>query len=388
MKYYTHKYTIKMKSQSFLAIILATVILVACGEQPEGLDAKKAALTAAKGQVTTLKAEIASLEREIKLEDPDFMKSLESAILVTSLDTETTPFHHEVQVRGSVMSRTNMTISSEVIGQLKFLYIKEGQAVRKGEVIGLVDSENILEAIDEVQTRLDFAITVYEKRERLWKKNIGTEIQYLESKNNKETLEKQLVSLDTQLEKTKIKAPKTGVIERVPANDGELVQPGSPIAFLVSNEDMYITAEVSEAFIGKFKKGDIVKVGIPSLGETFTSSINSIGRVINAASRTYTIEVKLPRNEAFMKTNLTTVIHLTDYKTDKAIVIPSRIIQEDLKGNFVYRIEDNTAKKVHVELGLSFDNHTQVLNGLSEGDQVVDKGNRVVGHGSVVSIQD
>lgn len=377
-----------MKSQSFLAIILATIIIVACGEKPEGLDAKKAALTDAKDQMATLKAQVATLEREIKLEDPTFMKSLESAILVTTLNTEITPFHHEVQVRGSVMSRTNMTISSEVMGQLKSLYVKEGQSVKRGDVIGEVDSENLLKAIDEVQTRLDFAITVYEKRERLWKKDIGTEIQYLESKNNKETLEKQMETLATQLEKTKIKAPRTGVIERVPANDGELVQPGSPIAFLVSNEDMYITAEVSEAFIGKFIKGDEVKVTIPSLGETFTSSINSIGRVINAASRTYSIEVKLPRNEAFMKTNLTTVIHLTDYKTDEAIVIPSRIIQEDLKGNFVYKIEDNTAKKVHVELGLSFGNDTQVLNGLSKGDQVVDKGNRVVGHGSVVSIQD
>ena len=196
-----------MKSQSFLAILLATIIIVACGEKPEGLDAKKVALTEAKDQIATLKAQVATLEREIKLEDPTFMKSLESAILVTTLNTEITPFHHEVQVRGSVMSRTNMTISSEVMGQLKSLYVKEGQSVKRGEVIAEVDSENLLRTIEEVKTRLDFASTVYEKRERLWKKNIGTEIQYLESKNNKETLEKQMETLATQLEKTKIKSP-------------------------------------------------------------------------------------------------------------------------------------------------------------------------------------
>jgi len=377
-----------MKAQSFSTIILATLFVVACGQKPEGLDAKKAALAAAKEQVTALKGEIASLEKEIKKEDPDFMKSIRAAILVTTLETATTPFRHKIQVRGSVMSRTNLTISSEVMGQLVSLNIKEGEVVSKGQVIAVVDSENLERRIEEVQSRLDFAITVFNKRERLWKKNIGTEIQFLESKNNKETLEKQLKTLNSQLEKTNIKAPKSGVIERVPASNGELVQPGSPIAFLVSNEDMYITAAVSEAFIGKFKRGETVKVELPSLDETFSSSISSIGRVINPASRTFTIEVKLPRNEAFMQTNLTAVVHLTDYKVDKAIVIPSRIIQEDLKGNFVYKIENNTAIKVHVVLGLSFDNHTQVLTGLGAGVIVVDKGNRAVGNGSVVNIQD
>ena len=388
MNKYITKYTIKMKAQSFFTIILATLIVVACGQKPEGLEAKKAALADAKSQFTELKAEIAALEKEIKLEDPTFMQAAKTAILVTALKTIVEPFHHEVQVRGSVKSRTNLTISSEVMGQLKTLNVKEGQAVSKGQIIAEVDSETLERTIDEVNTRLDFAIIVFQKRERLWKKDIGTEIQFLQSKNDKEALEKQLETLDTQLKKTKIRAPKSGVIETVPASNGELVQPGSPIAFLVSNDDMYITAEVSEAFIGKFKRGESVKVGIPSLNETFSSTITSIGRVINAASRTFTLEVKLPRNEAFMKTNLTAVIHLTDYKNDNAIVIPSRIIQEDLKGNFVYKIENNTAKKVHIELGLSFDNHTQVLTGLAEGDNVVDKGNRSVGDGSIVSIQD
>ena len=101
-----------------------------------------------------------------------------------------------------------------------------------------------------------------------------------------------------------MKAPFSGTIETVPVKQGEIVQPGQPIAFLVSNADMYIKAEISEAYVGKFNTGDTVSVEIPSLDASFHSEIISVGRVINAASRTFTIEVKLPRKDVFFKTNL------------------------------------------------------------------------------------
>ena len=150
---------------------------------------------------------------------------------------------------------------------------------------------------------------------------------------------------------------------------------------------MYINAEISEAYVGKFNTGDTVSVEIPSLDASFHSEIISVGRVINAASRTFTIEVKLPRKDVFLKTNLVALIKLTDYAADNVVVIPSRIIQEDLKGNFVYMIDGQKAKKVHVDLGYSYDNLTEVVAGLSGEEVVVDKGNRTVAEGTTVSIQ-
>ncbi len=376
-----------MKAQSITTLFIAAVLVVACGQQPEGVDAKKARLTEAKSEMVALKAEIATLEREIAQEDPDFLKSSETAVMVTSLAANKAEFQHKIEVRGSVMSRTNINISSEVMGQLKAVNVKEGQRVRKDQVIAVVDSESLEKQIDEVQTQLGFATTVFEKRDRLWKKNIGTEIDYLQAKNNKEALERQLETLNTQLAKMEIKAPQSGTIEAVPAKTGEIVQPGAPLAFLVSNADMYITAEVSESFIGKFNVGDAVSASIPSLGESFETRISSIGKVINPESRTFTVEVRLPRVESYMKANLVTILNLTDYKVDEAVVIPSRIIQEDKQGNFVYLIDNNKAKKVHIQLGQSYDNHTQVVAGLSGGETIIDKGNRSVADGSAVSIQ-
>jgi len=253
--------------------------------------------------------------------------------------------------------------------------------------LATIDSETLEKNIAEVENQLTFAKTVFEKRDRLWKQNIGTEIDYLQAKNNKESLEKSLETLQTQLEKTKIKAPFSGTIEEVPVSAGQIVQPGVPVAFLVSNENMYIHAEVSEAYVGKFKKGDKVNVTVPALNESFESSIVSVGSVINEASRTFTIEVKLPNVDDYLKTNLVTIVELTDYHVDEAIVIPSRIIQEDLQGTYVYKVNGSKAEKVHIKLGQTYNSHSEVLTGLNAGESIVDKGARTIADGSAINIQ-
>lgn len=381
------KYT-NMKPQSIITLFIIALVAFSCGQKPEGVEGKKARLTEAKAEVKALQTEIASLEKEITAEDPSFGEPVDNSTVITTLPAEKTHFEHKVQVRGNVESRTNVYVSSEMMGQLTAVNVREGQYVREGQVLATIDSDNLQKTIDEVNNQLDFAKVIFEKRDRLWKKNIGTEIDYLQAKNNKESLEKQLATLETQLAKAEVKAPFSGTIEQVPVKKGEVIQPGMPIAFLVSSSDMYISAEVSETYIGKFKKGDNAMVVLPSLGEEFKSQIISVGNVINEASRTFTIELKLPKVESYLKTNLITQILLTDYEAEGAIVIPSRIIQEDLKGNFVYLVNGKKAKKVHVELGYSYDNHTEVITGLSGGETMIDKGNRAVADGTVVSVQD
>ena len=387
MTYRISKIYRDMKPQSIITFLFMALVAVSCSQGEEGVEGKKARLTDAKAEIKALRTEIETLETAIIAEDPTFGKRVETATLITTIAAAKTNFEHKIQVRGNVDSRTNVNVSAEMMGLLTAVNVKEGQYVQKGEVLATIDSENLEMTIAELENQLRFATTIYDKRDRLWKKNIGTEIDYLQAKNNKETLENQLATLQTQLAKSEIKATFNGTVEQVPVTKGQIVQPGTPIAFLVSSADMYISAEISESFIGKFKKGDKATVNIPSLGQSFDSQVISVGRVINPASRTFTIEVKLPRNDAYLKTNLVTRITLTDYASENAIVIPSRIIQEDDEGNFVYQVNGNKVNKVHVKLGYSYDNHTEVVTGLAGGEVVVDKGNRTVANGTTVSIQ-
>lgn len=377
----------EMKSRSIAAIFLATLFAVACGSTDNTLEGKKQSLIEAKAQLKVIQKQIRDLETEIVKEDPEFGKSSIKATLVTSVPAKRTAFHHRIEVRGNVQSRTNINISSEMMGQLMKVNVVEGQRVRRGDVIAELDSESLTKSIKELHTQIEYATTIFEKRERLWAKKIGTEIEYLQAKNNKESLENQLETTLTQLDKTTIEAPFSGTIEQVPVKNGEVVQPGQPVAFLVSNNNMYITSEVSESYIGRFQVGDEVEVTFPALKETFISKISSVGNVINPASRTFTVEVRLPNVREYLKTNLVAIVKLVDYASADAVVIPSRIIQEDLQGNFIYTVQNEQARKVHVQLGYSYENQTEVISGLMGGESIIDKGNRSVAEGTVVEIQ-
>lgn len=376
-----------MKSKAIVTIFIATFFLMACGASDNTLEGKKKALTEAKAQLKKVQQEIKELETDIAKEDPEFGKTSVKATLVTSVPAERRSFNHMIEVRGNVQSRTNVNVSAEMMGQLVKVNVVEGQKVRTGDVIAEIDADNLNRSIEELKTQIEYATTIFEKRERLWAKNIGTEIEYLQSKNTKESLENQLETALTQLDKTKIEAPFSGTIEQVAMKNGEVIQPGQPVAFLVSNNSMYIAAEVSESYIGRFQVGDEVEVTFPALNETFNSRISSLGNVINPASRTFTVEVKLPALKQYLKTNLVAIVKLVDYSSQDAVVIPSRIIQEDLQGNFIYTVENKKAHKVHVELGYSYDNHTEVVSGLKGGESIVDKGNRSVAEGTIVAIQ-
>jgi len=376
-----------MKTNSIITILLLAVLAIACGQAPEGLEGKKAALTEARAELKSIENKITSLEAEIKAEDPDFDKVSVKKTLVTVVSAQKRAFEHKIEVRGNVESRTNVNISAEMMGQLIELKVKEGQKVKAGQLIAAIDSDNLVKTIDEVESQLEFATTIFEKRARLWEKNIGTEIEYLQAKNNKESLENQLQTLLTQLDKTTIEAPFSGIIESVPVKNGEIIQPGQPVAFLVSNNNMYIAAAVSERYIGSFTVGDAVEVSLPAVNETFQSTISAVGNVINPASRTFTVEVEIPNGKDYLKTNLIAVLKMIDYHSAEAVVIPSRIIQEDFQGNFVYLMDKDKARKVHVELGLSYDNHTEVLTGLNGGEPIIDKGNRSVADGTVIDLQ-
>ena len=204
-----------MKAKSIATIFLAVFTVAACGpKSAEGdIEAKKKELSEARVELQELREKIKTIETEIAEADPTFFNSSGTATLVTTVNTENTTFEHEIQVRGTVMSRTNVYVSAETMGLLTQLKVIEGQSVSKGQLLATIDSEQLEKTIDEVKNQLEYATTIFEKRDRLWKKNIGTEVDYLTAKNNKESLEKQLATLNTQLSKTNIVAPFSGSIE-------------------------------------------------------------------------------------------------------------------------------------------------------------------------------
>ncbi|MEP1790730.1 efflux RND transporter periplasmic adaptor subunit, partial [Reichenbachiella sp.] len=265
----------------YIYLLTLAILVSACSGKSE-LEEKKEAHKALKSQAAELQAQIKDMEKEIMALDSTFGKAANNKVLVTSINIQPQYFEHKIEVRGAVESRTNVNVSTQIPGEIKSVAVKEGDYVKKGQTLLMLDDEITRNNIAELQTALDLATIVFGKQTNLWNKNIGTEIQYLEAKNNKESLERRLATAKSQLKQFRVTAPFSGSIDAVSAKAGEMAQPGMELVRIVNPNDIHIKADVSERFIGKFKKGDDLDVYFPSQQKRIVSTIKSVGQVINS----------------------------------------------------------------------------------------------------------
>jgi membrane fusion protein (multidrug efflux system) len=371
-------------THTFLPIVLLTVLSFSCAKE-EGVEAMKARLAEMKEESTKLGAEIKTLEAEISKIDPEFAKTTKKSILITTANARRGEFTHFVEVTGSVLSKKNVAISAESAGRILEVPAIEGMRVSAGQILARIDAESTERNIEEMESNLELATTIFNKQERLWNQKIGTEIQYLEAKNRKEGLEKSLAVLKTQLNKAVVKAPFTGTVESVDVRIGEAVQPGMPMFQFVGESDLYIQADVSESFVGVLSKGDSVEVAFPSIGKSMKTRVSSVGGVINPNNRTFKVEVLLPSLPE-LKPNMISILKINDYHNNESVIVPAHLILADNKGDYVFTVEDGTAKKKYVTRGLTSGNETEIKEGLTGTETIVDKGFREVGDNFSVTV--
>jgi RND family efflux transporter MFP subunit len=378
-----------MKTSNLVILFALALFFNAC-QQNQGVEAKKEELKSKKKELQQIQVTITELEKEISSLDPEFARKNRKATLVTTTPVNTEHFEHFIEVSGAVKSRRNVLVSAENMGRIESIQGKEGDEVRKGQLVISLDTELYERNLDQLQTEYELAKTMYQKQSNLWEQNIGTEVQYLEAKNRKESLENQIANIKTQISKSKVRAPFPGTIDEVFVKLGEMAQIGSPLFRIVNHKDMYVTADLSEAYIGDFDKGNTVMIYFPSVDETIESKISSVGQVIDEMNRTFSIEALLPDTDFKVKPNLIAVLKMRDYEQENAVVVPSKLIQKDNRGDFLYVVEKDSneliAKKVKVERGITYKNRTQIKSGLAGGETLVDQGFRDVAHGSKVKI--
>ena len=365
-------------------------LFAACGSESD-LAEKKAQLKEYQGEVEELEAKITSLEEAIAQEDPAFANR-EEATLITTTPVTTKTFRHFLEVSGSVTSDRNVTISAESPAMVERVMVQEGEQVKRGQVLVTQDAETLQRNVEELETSLELAATRFERQKKLWDQKIGTEIQFLEAKNGKETLERRIASSRSQLSNYIIRAPFSGSVDDVFTKEGEVAQPGTPLMQLVSLQDMFIEADVSESYLGKFEIGDSVQVRFPSLNQSLMSTISAIGDVINVNNRTFTMEVKLPNDQKLLRPNLLSVLRIQDFRQDDAVVISTNLILSDNQGDYVYVAEEKegrlVAAKKQIKRGMTYDNETLISEGLTSSDTLIKEGFRDVAEGMSVQRAD
>jgi membrane fusion protein (multidrug efflux system) len=370
-----------------LAIIF--IFLASCSNQ-ETEQSVRDQIAKQKKEFNLLNEEIAKLEKKLNSMAPEGSNSQQ--IAVTAAEVAIGPFNHYIQVSGTAEAVKEAFISPEVGGQIREIYVKEGDYVERGTLLARLNTEITESSILDLQSSLDLATVVYEKQKRLWGQGIGSEIQYLNAKNNKESLEQKMITLKAQQDMAILKSPVNGVVDKIYRKRGELALPGQQLMQIVNLEELYINADVSETYLSSVKEGDVVKLEFPVYPDMkIEAPVYRKGDVINPNNRTFTIQVKLKNPDRLLKPNILSVIHINDFSSDSAVVISSARIKQDITGSYLYAIEDQggkrIAKKIYVTTGLSYEDETMVTGGLKVGQQIIVLGYNTVSDGSEVSVK-
>ncbi|MGD1846838.1 MAG: efflux RND transporter periplasmic adaptor subunit [Salibacteraceae bacterium] len=331
---------------------------------------------------------IGAIEKTIADTDVNIKKRI---LTVTTDTVALGMFVHKFEVQGVVETDQNITVFPEAAGKIISIKVKEGQRVNRGDLMVQLDTDVIRRNIEQVQSSLKLATTVYERQVRLWDQNIGSEIQLLEAENNKVSLEKQLATLRAQEAMSSVRAPFTGVVDEIFPKVGEMAAPQAPLLRLVNLDAIYIKTDISERYLGQITEGTEVEIAFPSLPDTvIMASISTIGNFINPNNRTFKARIDLNQNGGDLKPNLLGNILIKDFTADSTVIVPSRMIQQDAENqNYLFVVvpgEKLTVRKQVIQTGMSYGTGTHVTGGLSPNDVYVDEGARSVRNGDQVKL--
>ncbi|WP_136467775.1 efflux RND transporter periplasmic adaptor subunit [Flagellimonas onchidii] len=382
-------------------IVLAAMVLYACG----GGDKNTVESAIASNDLNVIRAKQAEISEQRKALEKD-LHILDSVIsslddnaklpLVTTIEAKTQKFNHYLELQGDVMTKQNVLIYPEMAGTLNRVYVKEGQKVSKGQILASIDDGGLSSQLAQLKTQAALAKTTFERQKRLWDQNIGSEIQYLEAKTSYEAQENAVKQMQSQVGKSAIRAPFSGIIDDVIKDQGTVVSPGpgSEVFRIVNLSNMYIEVEVPESHLPNVTPGKDVHVYFPVLGDSVTTKIRQTGNFINPSNRSFTAEIPVPSEGGKVKPNLTAKVMINDYTNDKAILIPQSIVSENAEGEqYVYLIgadstsSDAIAHKAIITTGKTQGDFVEVLSGINSGDGIIDEGARSVKEGQKVRIK-
>lgn len=327
---------------------------------------KKTELEQLKKERSTLNGKIEKLEAELgqKKTAADFKD-----VVVAEL-TET-HFRNYVEVQGKVDAEDNVEIMPESPGTVTTIFVKVGQQVNKGQVLAQLDDKVLRQAVAQMQTQVDLATTVFNRQKNLWDQKIGTEVQYLTAKSQKEGLDKQLAGLKSQAAMNKIKSPISGTVDAMELKLGASVAPGAPTGIRIVNASrLKVKALVSENYAGKVNQGDEVEVSLPDVPDNLNAKVSFAAKVIDPVSRGFNVEVKLPSGKKY-RPNMVAILKIVDYRNDKALVVPVNAVQKSETSDYVFTAVNGKAKKVDIKTGKISDGKAEVLSGLKAGDNVI-----------------
>jgi membrane fusion protein (multidrug efflux system) len=391
-------------------IILFMAIASSCGnigkkEKNGVLGDKKVELQKLKTEKEKLDEKIIALEKDIsKIDTGAAIEQKAKLVSLTPITKEN--FKHYLDLQGKVDAQNISYITpSGQPGQIKAIYVKQGDAVRKGQLVLKLDNsvalQNVIairQQMSSVKAQLDLAKSVYSRQKNLWDQHIGTEVQLLQAKTNVESLEGQLRSIQAnvnmaqqQANLSNVYSDVNGTVDEVTAHIGETFN-GNPLQGgyikIVNKSDLKITVTVPENYADKVTKGTSVIVQIPDVNKTFNTTISFISQAIGTTNRGFTAETKVPAGFN-LRPNQIALVKILDYSVPSTVAINVNTLQTDEQGKFVLVAAKEgdklVARKHKVITGELSGDEIEIKQGLQDGDQLITEGYQSLYDGQLIT---
>jgi RND family efflux transporter MFP subunit len=371
----------KIKNGLSLSLL---ILLAACSSTVD----KKAELDKLYKEHDQIADQIKKLEAQLKISDSASVKFTD----VNITEVKTSEFDHYIEVQGKVDGEDNVAIAPQMPGVVTTVNVKEGDMVHKGQVLAQLDDNVLQQQIAGINQQLAFATNIYNKQKSLWDQKIGSEVQYLNAKNAKESLEKTLATQQQQLEMYKIKSPINGTIEEVGVKVGQMAAAGAQPVFRVVNfSSAKILADIAEVYAPKVKPGNNVLIFFPDFNEEMKSNIRFSSKYINPTSRTFQVEIRLGPSKVEYRANMIAVVKINDYHKNEAIALPVNLVKESQDGKYLFLTSEVGGKlvahKQKVEVGQIYNGLAEITSGIKVGDKVISTGYNSLVEGQPVRIK-
>lgn len=370
----------KNKMKNAVLYFALTALVVSCGT-PD----KKAELEKLKKQKGEIEVKIAAIEEEIKKAGGDTVEA--KSLQVVAQVIEPTIFKTYVDVQGRIDADESVQLSSEMPGTVTQINVKVGDEVSKGQTLAETDARAIQQQISDLQTNLDLAEQVFQKQKNLWDQKIGTEIQYLQAKTNKESLEKKMGTLQEQLRMSKIISPISGTVDAVNIKVGQAIAPGIPAISVINFSNLKVKADVAETYATRVKKGNDVQIFFPDMKDSIMAKVNYAARAINSLTRTFGVEILLDKGKEYHP-NMVAKLKINDFSSPTPmVVVPVKFIQRGTSESYVYVAKDGKALKRSIKIGKEYGGMAEVTEGLAAGEMLIVAGYDLVNDGDAITLK-
>ncbi len=367
--------------KTLFSIIISALLLTACGNSDQ-LTTKKKELETLKADAKTIADKIKTLEALIAKLDTNVKKEKTSEVSTMALTSSI--FKTYIEIQGRVDADENVSLAPQMPGMITRINVKVGDEVSKGSVLAETDASATLQQISDLQTNLELAKQVFQKQQNLWNQKIGTEVQYLQSKATKESLEKKMVLLQEQVRMTKIISPISGTVDAVNIKLGQQVAPGMSAINVVNFAHLKVKADVAETYSTRVKTGNEVLIYFPDINDSVQSKVNYASRAINVLTRTFGVEILLANNKNYHP-NMVAKIKINDYQSAKPeLILPIKYIQKGATENYVLILENGIAVKKIVSINREYNGYAQITEGLKEGDMIITEGYDIINEGDKI----